>query len=88
MIAQMISEGLLEKLDYSNIPPARTWRPQTSCSPRRAPHSAGRGCCRAWRGYQIMAAPADVLERCEVYENLPAGTLALYSELWVELGIE
>ena len=38
--------------------------------------------------YQIMAAPADVLERCEVYENLPADTLALYSELWVELGIE
>jgi len=38
--------------------------------------------------YQIMAAPADVLERCEVYQNLPAGTLALYSELWVELGIE
>ena len=35
-----------------------------------------------------MAAPADVLERCEVYENLPADTLALYSELWVELGIE
>ena len=37
--------------------------------------------------YQIMAAPAEVLERCEVYQNLPAGTLALYSELWVELGI-
>ena len=35
-----------------------------------------------------MAAPADVLERCEVYQDLPAGTLALYSELWVELGIE
>ena len=37
--------------------------------------------------YQIMAAPADVLERCEVYENLPPETQKLYSQLWVELGI-
>ena len=38
--------------------------------------------------YAIMAAPEEVLERCEVYENLPADTLSLYSALWVELGIE
>ncbi|MBD5161000.1 MAG: extracellular solute-binding protein [Oscillibacter sp.] len=37
--------------------------------------------------YEIMAAPADVLERCEVYENLPQETQQLYSQLWVELGI-
>ena len=36
--------------------------------------------------YEIMAAPAEVLERCEVYENLPPETLHLYSQLWVELG--
>ena len=34
-----------------------------------------------------MAAPAEVLERCEVYENLPPETQKLYSQLWVELGI-
>ena len=33
-----------------------------------------------------MAAPAEVLERCEVYENLPGDILTLYSQLWVELG--
>ena len=37
--------------------------------------------------YAIMAAPAEVLERCEVYENLPPETQKLYSQLWVELGI-
>ena len=36
--------------------------------------------------YEIMAAPAEVLERCEVYENLPGDILTLYSQLWVELG--
>ena len=36
--------------------------------------------------YEIMAAPAKVLERCEVYENLPQETQQLYSRLWVELG--
>ena len=34
-----------------------------------------------------MAAPAEVLERCEPYLNLPADTLALYTDLWVDLGI-
>lgn len=37
--------------------------------------------------YEIMAAPQDVLDRCEVYENLPADTLTLYNDLWVELGV-
>ncbi len=37
--------------------------------------------------YEIMAAPKEVLDRCSMYENLPAETLALYNELWIELGI-
>lgn len=37
--------------------------------------------------YEIMAAPADVLERCELYENLPSNILTLYNDLWTELGI-
>ena len=37
--------------------------------------------------YEIMAAPAEVLERCESYLVLPAETRALYNELWVQLGI-
>lgn len=37
--------------------------------------------------YEIMAAPADVLDRCTLYENLPASVLTLYNDLWTELGI-
>ena len=37
--------------------------------------------------YHIMAAPADVLERCEMYINLPPETRALYNRLWIQLGI-
>ena len=37
--------------------------------------------------FEIMAAPADVLDRCALYENLPAETLTLYNDLWTELGI-
>ena len=37
--------------------------------------------------YEIMAAPGDVLDRCTLYENLPAETLTLYNDLWTELGI-
>ena len=37
--------------------------------------------------FEIMATPAGVLDRCTLYENLPAETLALYNELWTELGI-
>ena len=36
--------------------------------------------------YEIMAAPAEVLERCESYLVLPPRTRALYNELWVQLG--
>ncbi len=38
--------------------------------------------------YEVMAAPPEVLARCEAYENLPPETLALYTDLWIELGIE
>ena len=37
--------------------------------------------------YQIMAAPQEVLDRCEEYVVLPAETRALYNDLWIELGI-
>ena len=37
--------------------------------------------------YDIMVAPPEVLERCELYVNLPADILALYKELWIQLGI-
>ena len=36
--------------------------------------------------YEIMAAPQDVLDRCETYLVLPQETRDLYSELWIELG--
>ena len=37
--------------------------------------------------FEIMAAPADGLDRCTLDENLPAETLMLYNDLWTELGI-
>ena len=37
--------------------------------------------------FEIMAAPQEVLDRCPLYENLPAETLMLYNDLWTELGI-
>ena len=37
--------------------------------------------------YEIMAAPEQVLSRCELYTNLPADIRALYNELWIQLGI-
>ena len=36
--------------------------------------------------YEIMAAPQEVLDRCEAYLVLPYETRLLYNELWVELG--
>lgn len=36
--------------------------------------------------YEIMAAPQDILDRCEAYLVLPQETRDLYSELWIELG--
>ncbi len=37
--------------------------------------------------YNIIAAPQEVLDRCEMYVCLPPETRALYNELWVQLGI-
>ncbi len=37
--------------------------------------------------YEIMAAPPQVLERCELYVNQPQATLQFYDKLWTELGI-
>ncbi len=36
--------------------------------------------------YEIMAAPPEVLERCEMYTVLPAQTRRLYNDLWIQLG--
>jgi spermidine/putrescine-binding protein len=38
--------------------------------------------------YEIMAAPPEVLERCEAYYNLPSETLNLYKNLWTQLGTD
>ena len=37
--------------------------------------------------FEVMAAPKEVLDRCQLYVNLPAETLTLYNDLWTELGI-
>jgi len=37
--------------------------------------------------YEIMAAPQEVLDRCEMYVNLPPETLTLYNRLWTQLGV-
>ena len=37
--------------------------------------------------YHIMAAPPEVLGRCELYINLPQETLKFYNDLWTRLGI-
>ena len=37
--------------------------------------------------YEIMAAPSEVLDCCEMYVNLPPETRALYNRLWIQLGI-
>lgn len=34
-----------------------------------------------------MAAPPEVLDRCEAYLNLSPATRSLYNELWTKLGI-
>lgn len=38
--------------------------------------------------YQVMAAPQEVLDNCEMYLNLPAETRTLYNDLWTQMGIE
>ena len=37
--------------------------------------------------YAIMAAPQEVLDRCESYVTLPPEILALYNDLWIQLGV-
>ena len=37
--------------------------------------------------YEIMAAPQEVLDRCESYVVLPYETRKLYNELWTKLGV-
>ncbi len=37
--------------------------------------------------YEIMAAPQEVLDRCEAYLVLPEETRTLYNDLWIELGL-
>jgi spermidine/putrescine transport system substrate-binding protein len=37
--------------------------------------------------YEIMAAPQEVLDRCETYLCLPSETRTLYNDLWIQLGI-
>ena len=34
-----------------------------------------------------MAAPQEVLDRCESYLVLPEATPTLYNDLWIELGL-
>ena len=37
--------------------------------------------------YLVMAAPQEVLDKCEMYLNLPAATRTLYNDLWTQLGV-
>ena len=37
--------------------------------------------------YEVMAAPQEVLDNCEMYLNLPMDTRTLYNDLWTQLGI-
>ena len=37
--------------------------------------------------FEIMAAPQEVLDRCETYISLPQEILALYNDLWIKLGV-
>ncbi len=37
--------------------------------------------------YEIMAAPQEVLDRCEAYLVLPSETRTLYNDLWIQLGV-
>ncbi len=37
--------------------------------------------------YNTMAAPQEVLDRCEMYISLPSKTRTLYKDLWITLGI-
>ena len=37
--------------------------------------------------YEVMAAPQEVLDKCEMYLNLPSATRTLYNDLWTQLGV-
>ncbi|MBR4545272.1 MAG: extracellular solute-binding protein [Oscillibacter sp.] len=37
--------------------------------------------------YDIIVTPPEVLEHCQMYENTPPETRALYNRLWIQLGI-
>ena len=37
--------------------------------------------------YEVMAAPQEVLDKCEMYLNLPTATRTLYNDLWTQLGV-
>ncbi len=37
--------------------------------------------------YNIMAAPQEILDRCEMYLVLPKQTRKLYNNLWIQLGV-
>ena len=37
--------------------------------------------------YEIMAAPQEVLDRCEAYLVRPVETRTLYNDLWTQLSI-
>ena len=37
--------------------------------------------------YEVMAAPQEVLDQCEMYLNLPTATRTLYNDLWTQLGV-
>ena len=37
--------------------------------------------------YEIIAAPQEVLDRCESYVCLPQDIRTLFIDLWIELGI-
>lgn len=37
--------------------------------------------------YDIIVTPPEVLEHCQMYENTPPDTRALYNRLWIQLGI-
>lgn len=37
--------------------------------------------------YDILVTPPEILEKCEMYENLPPDARALYNRLWIQLGL-
>ncbi len=77
------TEANLRNMDYIwyASPNARRWRP--------IPPTTRRPTASPWIPalYEIMAAPQEVLDRCEAYLVRPADTRTLYNDLWTQLGI-